>query len=70
MLVEEAAVPAAHVAVGEEVAFPDAEGAEVGQGGVKAGCVDVAGRLPVVLGYEVVGRAGGRGICRCGLGSR
>lgn len=52
--VEEAGVPATHVSVGEEVAFAYAEGAQVGEGVVVAGAVNVGGRGPVVFGDEVV----------------
>jgi len=68
VLVEEAGVPAAHVAVGEEVAFADAEGAEVGEGGVKPGRGDVGGWVPVGFGDEVVRGGSGGCVCGCGLG--
>lgn len=67
MLVEEAAVPATHVAVGEEVAFADAQGTEVGEGGVEARWVDVAGWFPVGLWDEVIGGLGTGCVCSCGL---
>jgi len=54
--VEEAAVPAAHGAVGGEVAFSDAEGAEVGEGGMEALRGDVGRGCPVRFWDEVVGR--------------
>lgn len=60
--VEEAGVPAAHIAVGEEETFAYTEGAEVGEGVVVAGVVDVGGWGPMVFWDEVV-----RGLCGGGI---
>lgn len=66
MVVEEAAVPAAHRVVGEHVAFADAEVVEVGEGGHVAVPADTGWGVPVGGGDELVGGGGGGEVGGCG----
>jgi len=52
--VEEAGVPAAHVAVGDHPAFADADGTEVFEGVHEAAFVDPGGEGPVLDGDDFV----------------
>lgn len=61
MLVEETAVPAAHLVVGEHIAFTDADVVEVGEGVHVAVLVEPGGCGPVLNGDELVEAGGGGG---------
>lgn len=65
--VEEARVPPAHVAVREQVALSDPQGAQVGEGIVVAVEVDMLWDGPVVFGDQVVRCWSGRGVSCRGL---